>query len=121
MAAITLTVTMHGGATHDVTPTLEDTLAFESTLRKNRGWGGLEDNALKLMPFRAWNALKRTGKTDLTWQEFSAGEKAALDVSPKKADASDDDADEADGVEEVAGVGKAGRKGRSTGSSSRSQ
>ena len=121
MAAITLTVTMHDGDKHDVTPTLEDTLAFETTLRKNRGWGSLEDNALKLMPFRAWNALKRTGKTDLTWQEFSAGEKAALDVSPKKTDPTDDDADDADGVEEVAGVGKAGRKGRSTASSSRSQ
>lgn len=119
MAATKLTVTLHDGKTLDVTPTLEDTLAFEATLRKNKRWGGLEDNALKLMPFRAWNALRRTGQTELTWEEFTSGDKAALDVSKAAEPADDETADTEDGAEEVEGVGKAGRTGRSTRSSSR--
>jgi hypothetical protein len=82
----TLTITQHDGQTVDVTPNIGDTLAFESTLRKNKSWGGLTDNAMRMMFFRAWSAAKREGKTTQTWDEFSSGEHAVTDVSFKKAD-----------------------------------
>jgi hypothetical protein len=89
-----LRVTFAKGKPIDVVPTLEDTLAFETTLRKNRGWGGLQDNALKLNPFRAWNALRRAGKTDLTWEQFTTGDTAAISVEIVRDDdePADDDA-----------------------------
>jgi hypothetical protein len=106
-----LRITWPDGKTTDVVPTLEDTLAFETTLRKNRGWGGLQDSALKLQPFRAWNALRRDGKTKLSWAEFTTGKTAVLSVEVVR----DDDEDDAgDDVEEAAAVGKGGRKGQPT-------
>lgn len=116
MAAKPLTITHHDGKTDTVQPTLEDRLNFESTLRKNKGWGDLKDNALKLEPFLAWSAAKRTGKTDLTWEEFTKGDKAAIDVEVAK---SDDDADEDEALE-VDGLGKGSKRGRSTTSRSSS-
>lgn len=92
MAAKPLRITLADGSTVDVQPTLEDRLKFEQTLRKNKGWGKLEDNALKLIPFQAWSAAHRQGLTALTWEQFTTGQTAALDVAPL--DDSDDDPDD---------------------------
>ena len=92
MAIITLEVTLSDGSVVEAYPTLQDTLAFETTLRKNKGWGPLQDNALKLHPFQAWNALRRAGTIDLSWEEFTSGSTAALAVSPKRD--TDDDPEE---------------------------
>lgn len=107
------TITFADGKQTDVQTTLEDRLAFEQTLRKNKRWGKLEDNTLKMQPFLAWNAAKRTGVTDLSWDDFTTGSTAALDVSV--ADDADDDADL-----EVAGVGKDTQTAASTSSASSS-
>lgn len=106
MAAKPLTITFADGTTETVQPTLEDRLKFETTLRRNRQWGELKDNALKLEPFLAWHAAHRLGKTDLTWDEFTSGPTAALDVSGPD----DKDDDEL----EVEGLGKGTKKARST-------
>ena len=79
MAARPLIITFADGSTEKVQPTLEDRLKFETTLRRNKSWGDLKDNALKLTPFLAWSAAHRTGKTALTWEEFTTGPTAALD------------------------------------------
>lgn len=97
-------ITLADGQTVDVIPTLQDTLAFETTLRKNRSWGGLGDNGLKLVSFRAWNAAKRTGKTTLSWDEFTTGDTAAISVESIDP-ADDEDADPDAENLEVAGVG----------------
>lgn len=110
-----LVVTLADKEQITVQTTLEDRLAFESTLRKNKGWGKLEDNTLKMQPFMAWNALRRSGKTDLTWEQFTSGDTAALDVSVP----SDDEDDESDDTE-VAGLGKDTRTEASTSSPSSS-
>lgn len=91
--------------THVVQTTIEDRLAFEQARRKNKSWGKLEDNALTMLPFLAWNAMRRNNETGLTWTEFTTGETAALDVSPY--DPEEHDADEdADAELEVEGLGK---------------
>lgn len=95
-----LVVTLAHGEEVTVQTTLEDRLAFETAMRKNRSWGKLEDNTMKMLPFLAWNALKRTGKTELTWQEFTTDKTAALSVEPEE----QDDDEEAD--LEVEGLGK---------------
>ncbi len=100
----TLDVLFADGTTERVTTTLEDRLNFESTLRKNKGWGKLEDNQLKLIPFLAWSALRRNNKTELTWAEFTSGDTAALSVEPVKEDEEDGDEDEKE--LEVEGLGK---------------
>lgn len=105
------TITFSDGKQKDVQTTLEDRLAFEQTLRKNKRWGKLEDNTLKMQPFLAWNAAKRAGITELSWDDFTTGDTAALDVSV--ADDDDDDADL-----EVAGVGKDTQTVASTSSAS---
>lgn len=116
MAIQKLRVTFADGHTVDVKPTLEDTLAFETTLRKNRSWGTLQDSALKLQPFRAWNRLRKTGETTLSWDEFTTGDTAVLDVSIIRP--GDDDADEADEADEAEGdLGKAGAQEAPTDSS----
>lgn len=107
MAAKKLAITFSNGKTVQVQPTLEDRLKFESTLRKNRGWGELKDNAMKLTPFLAWSAARRNNDTDLTWEQFTTGPTAALDV--EEVDESKDDDDEAADAEaelEVDGLGK---------------
>ena len=108
MASKTYVIEFQDGTTIEVTPTLEDTLAFESTLRKNKRWVELKENAIKLIPFRAWNAAVRKGLTKLSWDEFTTGETAAVDVSLK------DDPDDVDDSSEVEGLGKAGRKAAPT-------
>lgn len=109
MANRPLRITFADRTTVDVQPTLEDRLTFESTLRKNRSWGPLADNALKLEPFLAWSAAHRTGKTSLTWDEFTKGEQAALDVSAVP------DGDDVDGDDlEVEGLGEGMPTGAST-------
>lgn len=100
MAAKPLRITFHDGSTVDVQPTLEDRLKFESTLRRNKGWGKLEDNALKLTPFLAWSAATRTGATELSWDEFTSGPSAAIDVEPVP------DAEDPDPELEVDGLGE---------------
>lgn len=109
-----LVITLQDGGTIEVQTTLEDRLAFETALRKNKRWGELKDNAMKMQPFMAWNAARRTGKTKLTWDEFTTGDTAALDVS---APDEHDDADELD----VDGLGKDTPKDRSTTSRSSSR
>lgn len=98
MAARRLTITLANGQSHTVQPTLEDRLKFETTLRRNKGWGELKDNALKLEPFLAWSAASRAGLIDLTWEQFTSGPTAALDVEAER-DADDEEL-------EVDGVGK---------------
>ncbi|MGO2139829.1 MAG: hypothetical protein ACTH30_05405 [Leucobacter sp.] len=98
MANTEFAVTLADGSTETVQTTLQDRLAFEQALRKNRGWGKLEDNTLKMQPFLAWNALRRTGKTDLSWEEFTTGDTAALDVSIPEADPDEDTENEVEGV-----------------------
>lgn len=114
MAARKLRISLPDGKTLDVQPTLEDRLKFETTLRKNRGWGDLKDNALKLEPFLAWSAASRAGETSLSWEEFTSGPTAALDVEAIK---DDDDGADAD-LEVSEQVGKGTRRGRSTSSPS---
>lgn len=96
MAIKRLTIIKHDGSELTVTPNLGDTLNFETTLRKNPRWGTLQENMLKMQPFRAWSAAKRTGATEQTWEEFSAGPEAVLDVT--WADSDDDDELAVDGV-----------------------
>lgn len=110
MAARPLIITFADGHTEKVQPTLEDRLKFETTLRRNKGWGDLKDNALKLTPFLAWSAAHRLGKTDLTWEQFTSGETAALDVEQEGDE--DDPAEKELEVDDV--VGKGTRKARST-------
>lgn len=98
MALNLLRITFADQSTVDVQTTLEDRLAFETTLRKNRSWGKLEDNTMKLLPFLAWNAARRNGKTELDWEQFTTGETAAISVDPVE--------DEEDDELEVDGLGK---------------
>jgi hypothetical protein len=116
MASHKLRITFHDGKTATVQPTLEDRLKFETTLRRNRGWGELKDNALKLEPFLAWSAAQREGATTLTWEEFTTGETAALDV--EKVTGEEESSEEPE--LEVEGLGKGTRKARSTTSRSSS-
>ena len=109
MAARPLTITFADGTEKTVQPTLEDRLRFETTLRRNKSWGDLRDNTLKLEPFLAWSAASREGLTELTWDEFTTGKTAALDVQTVKE--ADPDADE---DLEVEGLGKGTRKARTT-------
>ncbi|MGO2659586.1 hypothetical protein [Mycetocola reblochoni] len=98
MAANQYTITLPDGSTVTVQSTLEDRLAFETALRKNKHWGKLADNALRLQPFLAWNAARREGLLSLSWEEFTTGKTAALSV-----DAVEDDEDD---ELEVDGLGK---------------
>jgi hypothetical protein len=106
MSNPTVIITQHDGSTIVVTPNIGDTLAFESTLRKNKAWGALTDNAMRMTFFRAWNAAKRENKTDQTWDEFSAGEHAATDVRLQR--------DEDDDAEAVEGLGESIPEGQPT-------
>lgn len=102
MAARALCITLSNGTEHIVQPTLEDRLRFEQTLRRNRGWGDLKDNALKLEPFLAWSAATRLIEGfSLTWDEFTSGPTAALTVE-SVAEGSTPEEDEL----EVDGLGK---------------
>ena len=85
-----LVVTRADGTEFTVTPNLGDTLNFETTLRKNPRWGSLQENVLKMQPFRAWSAARRAGLYDGTWEDFSAGENAVLDVSFEDTDHEDE-------------------------------
>lgn len=96
MAIKRLTIIKHDGSELTVTPNLGDTLNFETTLRKNPRWGTLQENMLKMQPFRAWSAARRIGATEQTWEEFSTGPEAVLDVVFAGAD--DDDELAVDGV-----------------------
>ena len=90
------------GRVVDVTTNIGDTLAFESVLRKNKSWGTLTENTMTLFHFKAWNALKRSGDT-ISWDEFSSGSTAALDVTSH--DTEDETEDQTEDELEVAGVG----------------
>lgn len=116
MPASIAVVTLHDDTTIEVPITLEDSLAFEVALRRNKRWGTLSENSIRMITFRAWNALQRTGQTEQSWEEFSSGPNAALDVTMKPTKEPDKSDDDEDG-EVVESVGKAGRKGRSTASS----
>lgn len=95
------TITPATGDPYTVQTTLEDRLNFETALRKNKSWGKLEDNSMKLLPYLAWSAARRLGKTELSWADFTTGETAVLAVDPVT-----DDEDEAADELEVDGVGK---------------
>ena len=108
MSATPLIITPATGDPIEVQTTLQDTLAFEQFLRQNRKWGSLQDNALKLIPFKAFNAARRLGVLPsgvTTWGDFTTGSTAVLDVSMKDETAAvvDDE-----GSVEVEGLGKAG-------------
>lgn len=112
MAAQPLIITAANGETIEVQTTLEDTLAFEQFLRRNKRWGGLQDNALKLAPFKAFSAARRLGRLPAgveTWEQFTEGSTAVLDVQVKR-----EDDDEDDDSEEVEGLGESGRTAHST-------
>jgi hypothetical protein len=83
----------------DVIPTLKDRLQFEETLRKNKHWGSLQDNALKMVPFEAWAAARRTGVLGLSWEDFV---KEVSDVEKLE----EPTADEVAAPEEVDGLGE---------------
>jgi hypothetical protein len=102
MAAKKFKITLADGKEIEVTPNIEDTLAFETALRKNKGWGQLQDATLKLVLFRAWNAARRAELIDLSWEQFSSGPSAALDVAGVV-----DDKPDLDPAEQlVSGLGK---------------
>lgn len=107
----TLIITEQNGDTTEVEPTLEDRLAFETALRRNKSWGKLEDNMLKLQPFLAWNAARRAMGDPRSWEEFTSGPTAAATVTEKAEDAGDPD--EA-GDLDVPGLGKDTPAGAST-------
>lgn len=86
-----LVVTRADGTEFTVTPNLGDTINFENTLRKNPRWGSLQENVLKMQPFRAWSAARRTGQFEGTWEEFSAGADAVLEVRFEDDTADDDE------------------------------
>lgn len=94
-----LRITPATGKPYEVQTNLEDRLAFETALRKNKGWGKLEDNSLKLHPFLAHHAAKRLGKTELSWEQFTTGDTAAISVDPVEPDDDDEEL-------EVEGLGK---------------
>lgn len=96
MAIQRLTITRHDGSEVTVTPNLGDTLNFERTLKQNPKWGSLQENALKMQPFRAWSAGRREGVISDTWEDFTTGPYAAISV-----DLAGEDEDE----DEVPGVG----------------
>lgn len=93
MASKQLRITFADDTTIDVTPNLFDTLNFETTLRKNPSWGKLEQNALRMTPFRAWSAARRQNLTDLTWDQFTAPDSPVQDVSSVDDDEDDEDDD----------------------------
>ena len=109
-----LEITFADGKTIEVQTTLEDRLAFEAALRKNKGWGKLEDSILKMPAFQAWHAAHRLSLTELTWAEFTTGDTAAINVG------SPDEDDEDDDELEVYGLGKDTPKTPSTTSQSSS-
>lgn len=117
MANPKLVITLANGDTHTVQPTLEDRLNFETTLRKNKSWGKLEDNSLKMHPFLGWSAATREGLPVGTWQEFTTGDTAALDVEVYREPDEDDD----EGDLEVPGLGKGTKTAPSTSSPSSSR
>ncbi|NQX26831.1 hypothetical protein HQQ81_05630 [Microbacteriaceae bacterium VKM Ac-2854] len=95
----TLTISfLDGRPDIEVTPTLQDTLEFENVLKKNRKWGGLKENALKMQPFRAFNAARRVGLYSGSWDEFVS---EVTDVVTPDPDDIDQDSDT-----EVGGLGE---------------
>lgn len=92
MASKQLRITFADDTTIEVTPNLFDTLNFETTLRKNPSWGTLQQNALRMQPFRAWSAARRLKLTELTWDQFTAADSPVVDVVTVDDD-EDEDAD----------------------------
>jgi hypothetical protein len=115
MANKKFNVIMPEGVTLLAEPSLEDSLAFESALRKNPRWGKLNENQIKQLPFRCWNYLTRKGQLALTWEEFSSGDTACIDIEFAEPE-EDGEEDEL----EVDGLGKGSKRARSTSSSSSS-
>jgi hypothetical protein len=103
----------------DVVPNIGDTLRFETALRKNKAWGALADNGIRLQTYRAWSAAERQGLIDLDWPTFSGPSSPVVSVLVVQDEPEQDDADE-DG-EEVDGVGKDTPEARRTSSSSPSR
>lgn len=96
-----LVIVNQDGSKTVVQTTLEDRLAFETALRRNKSWGKLENSSLKLQPFLAWNAAVRAGSETRSWEEFTTGDTAAANVEQY-----DPEADTEDDELEVEGVGK---------------
>lgn len=106
MALEKLEIHLSTGEKIIVTPNLGDTLAFESALRKNKQWGELKDNALKMNPYRGWNCARRLGLITMSWDEFTTGPNAAQSVivhDPEESEA--DDTEDEEGSLVVPGVG----------------
>lgn len=120
MTAQKLQVTLHDGTEHVITPTLQDTLAFETTLRKNPGWGNLAETLQRQWAFKAWSYLKRNGVIEQTWLEFSEGPEAAIEATiyhEPASEATEGSDPEADSIEAHTS-GKSGTRARSTAPSS---
>lgn len=79
------------GSEVHVTPNLGDTLNFERTVKRNPRMGSIQDNMLMMQPFRCWSAGKREGTITDTWEEFSDGPNAVLEVNLVDDAAADDD------------------------------
>lgn len=81
MAIKRFTILRADGTETTVTPNLGDTLNFERTIKRNPRLGSIQDNMLMMQPFRCWSAGKREGTITETWEEFSEGPNAALEVN----------------------------------------
>lgn len=81
MAIKRFTITRADGTETTVTPNLGDTLNFERTVKRNPRLGTIQDNMLMMQPFRCWSAGKREGTITETWEEFSDGPNAVLEVN----------------------------------------
>lgn len=79
-----------------VTSNLFDQRNFELSLRKNKSWGSLGDNLLRMGAFRAWSAARRQGLLDLTWEQFYEHESSP--VSSVMEAPADEDEDEVEGL-----------------------
>lgn len=86
-----------GQAPVTVTSNLFDQRNFEVTLRKNKAWGSLQDNLLRMNAFRAWSAARRQGLIDLTWEQFYEDPNSPVS-SVIEVPADDDDEDEVEGL-----------------------
>lgn len=96
MAIKRFTITRADGTEVEVTPNLGDTLNFERTIKRNPRLGTIQDNMLMMQPFRCWSAGKRQGLITETWEEFSEGPNAALEVNlveDKDTEAGDNEVD----------------------------
>lgn len=92
MKAMTVSILMTDGTSHDDVPvTMRDKLRYSET-RARRKWPNVEDDPFRFMTFIAWAAAKREGLIDngMTFDAFAdnvadidiPGEDEAEDIDP---------------------------------------